>query len=417
MAAACAPAAAPGPSLPPGTGAQQAQIARPADKTTQAAAVESRAPTDTQDWDRLLVAARNEGQVVVAGNPTAEARQASTEAFEKRYGIKVHYEPLGGARGAELVERVRSERAGGAYLWDVFIGGVPTITRSFKPMGVLEPIEQALILPEVKDPRNWVTGLEFTDSDRTGLITALYAVDALHTNSQLAPPGQFTSYRQFLDPRWKGQIVFHDPRIQGVGESRLTFLLQHPELGEDYLRALVRQDLVVLRDARQELDLIGHGRHPVCLACATSVATPLIERGLPITTVPAKQMKEGGYLTTGGGNVALFNRAPHPSAARVYLNWLFGKEGQELQSRAVGFPSTRVDVDKSWVAEYLFPTEGFYKGYTEEAQRFREEVSQPLAYIPQFHLETHRRWAVATAPVASQVQTVESTLANQLFGN
>jgi Uma2 family endonuclease len=34
-----------------------------------------------------------------------------------------------------------------------------------------------------------------------------------------------------------------------------------------------------------------------------------------------------------------------------------------------------------------------------------------LAYIPQFHLETHRRWAVATAPVASQVQTVESTLA------
>jgi glycosyltransferase involved in cell wall biosynthesis len=47
----------------------------------------------------------------------------------------------------------------------------------------------------------------------------------------------------------------------------------------------------------------------------------------------------------------------------------------------------------------------------EHAARRLPGMQMHLAYIPQFHLETHRRWAVATAPVASQVQTVESTLA------
>jgi iron(III) transport system substrate-binding protein len=44
-------------------------------------------------------------------------------------------------------------------------------------------------------------------------------------------------------------------------------------------------------------------------------------------------------------NVALYNRAPHPNAARVFINWLLSREGQQLYARILDQPSRRLDVD------------------------------------------------------------------------
>ena len=38
--------------------------------------------------------------------------------------------------------------------------------------------------------------------------------------------------------------------------------------------------------------------------------------------------KEGGGLVQQFGTVALVNRAPHPNAAKVFLNWFLSREGQ-----------------------------------------------------------------------------------------
>ncbi len=46
----------------------------------------------------------------------------------------------------------------------------------------------------------------------------------------------------------------------------------------------------------------------------------------------------------GGGTVALVKNAPHPNAARVFINWLLTKEGQTLYSRGYGSASRRLDV-------------------------------------------------------------------------
>jgi ABC-type Fe3+ transport system substrate-binding protein len=40
----------------------------------------------------------------------------------------------------------------------------------------------------------------------------------------------------------------------------------------------------------------------------------------------------------------LFNGAPHPNAARVYLNWLLSREGQENWARLSEQDSRRLDV-------------------------------------------------------------------------
>ncbi len=53
-------------------------------------------------------------------------------------------------------------------------------------------------------------------------------------------------------------------------------------------------------------------------------------------------------IGSGGGNIALINRAPHPSAAKVFINWFLSREGQTAYQKLVGGGrnSLRTDIPK-----------------------------------------------------------------------
>jgi iron(III) transport system substrate-binding protein len=317
-----------------------------------------------EEWARVLAGAKREGKVVVTGFPSGEVRQAATEPFEKRYGIPVEFH---GIASPQFIERVRTERGAGQYLWDVFIGGTTTVIEALKPLGFVEPIEPALILPEVKDPKSWRAGLQFTDGDRHGLVMTIHSVAAFMVNTRLTRPDEFTSYRDVLDPRWKRNIILHDPRIIGSGQANVSFFYQHRDLGPDFIRALLAQEPAVLRDSRQEIDLLGQGKYAICMACNPGTAAQMIEKGVPIAVISPQQTREGGYVSAGSGSVALLRNAPHPEAARLYLNWLLGQEGQTHIARALAYPSERADVANDWVAGWELVVEGYWPAYTEEA--------------------------------------------------
>src|SRR4029078_11561684 len=53
--------------------------------------------------------------------------------------------------------------------------------------------------------------------------------------------------------------------------------------------------------------------------------------------------------------IAIWANAPHPNAAKVYINWLLGKEGQDLYGRALTQGSRRLDVDTKWLGRLNTP--------------------------------------------------------------
>jgi ABC-type Fe3+ transport system substrate-binding protein len=69
-----------------------------------------------------------------------------------------------------------------------------------------------------------------------------------------------------------------------------------------------------------------------------------VKQGLPIATL--RSQKEPGTLTTGSGHVAFFQKAPHPNAARVYINWLLSRDGQTVWQKFTGNNSLRTDIPK-----------------------------------------------------------------------
>ena len=330
------------------------------------------APSWQAEWDRVLEAAKREGEISLLGTTGADVRDALTVPFQKAYGIRVGY--FSGS-GSEQASRVAVERRAGKYLWDVFVGGTTTGLVSMIPIGAFDPLEPALILPDVKEPKNWRGGgLEFADLNRQMLVmTPIHRV-ILVVNSASVNPKSFKSYKALLDPKWKGQIVIDDPRRSGPGQATFTFFYLHPELGPDFIRALARQEPVVFRDPSQLLNMVGQGKYPILIGPRDTILADAVRRNLPISVVNPRDVREGSDISPGSGNVAMFNRAPHPNAVKVYINWLLSREGQTHHARALGTVSKRLDVSHDHAEPWKVPQPGAIKTYTREAMEVKDSM-------------------------------------------
>jgi iron(III) transport system substrate-binding protein len=333
------------------------------------------------EWERVLQAAKQEGVVSLLGTTGVEVRDALTLPFQKKYGIQVDY--FGGS-GSEQAARVSAERRAGKYAWDIFVGGTTTGLASLIPIKAFDPLDPALILPEVKDPKNWRGGgIEFVDSGRQmAVMTPTHRV-ILIVNSTAVDPNSIQSYKELLNPKWKGQIAIDDPRRSGPGQASFTFFFLHPELGPDFIRALARQDLVVFRDPSQLLNLVGQGRYPILIGPRDTMLADALKRSLPISIVNPSTVREGSDISPASGNVAMFNRAPHPNAAKVYINRLLSKEGQTHHARALDTVSSRLDVPHDHAEPWKVPRPGAIKTYTTEALEAKDSMLRLLKEVLQ----------------------------------
>jgi iron(III) transport system substrate-binding protein len=333
-----------------------------------------------QEWNALVAAAQAERKVAVHGPPSDEVRKAVTEPFQARYGIAVEYL---GLPGAEFLPRIEAERAGGKYLWDVFLGGSNVVFQHLGRLGAVEPIDPFLLLPEVKDPRNWNAGtLPYFDSKRLGLTFVVLAQSYLYANTRLVSSAELTNWRTLLNPKWKGQIVFgRDPRTIGYTQATFHFFYLHKDLGPEFIRDLLRHEPQILRrDDILSAQWLAQGRYPLCL-CSNIEGDNMAKEGLPVRQVTPQELREGAGITSSYGNIAVFHQAPHPNATKVFTNWLLSQEGQTLFSQATLFPSTRVDVPTAHINPARIPQPGWVVVHGEDGINEQESMLALLEEI------------------------------------
>jgi iron(III) transport system substrate-binding protein len=334
-----------------------------------------------KEWESAIKSGQKEGQVAVMGPAGAELRRVLTEPFQRKYGIRVEY--LSG-RASEFASRILAERSGGQYLWDIVLGGTTSLLESLIPAGAADPIKPALILPEVVDTQYWRDSrLDFSDNAQMhNLVFMGTAKVILAYNKNLLDPKELRSYRDLLHPKWKGNIASDDPRGSGAGQATFLFFYLHPDLGEAFIRDLAKQELRFIRNHRQRAEWVAHGKIPLMISPSETVTVPLIRQGLPISMMQA--LKEGSYLTASTGSVVLVNKARHPNAAKVYLNWLLSREGQTGWVETTGTLSRRLDVPMERVEEFSRILPGVRydtDNYQENMVRRRPELEAVLAKI------------------------------------
>jgi iron(III) transport system substrate-binding protein len=300
-------------------------------------------------WQQSVELAKKEGRLVIHGSGAYE------QAFKEFQ--KVHPEisvvTIAG-RGAQRLQQVLSERRAGKYLADLFLGGIPTPYSLYKAK-MLDSIKANLLLPEVLDESKWWKGRHKYVDDEGEYIFAFNEVvlPFVSYNTGLVKPSEIQSYWDLLNPKWKGKIVALDP-AGGIGvDTHLVFLHSHPALGPKFLvRLLTETDLTASRDERQIVDWLAKGRYAIAVFMTPSRGDLNLAKtqGLPVDWVDPKHLKEGTGTSISNGTVALLDRAPHPNAARVAINWLLSREGQiAYQKFQFGSDSLRIDISKDQV--------------------------------------------------------------------
>lgn len=322
------------PNPPPSTPA--ATSAAPGATTAPVAAWEV-------EWNRTVAAAKKEGTLIIYGNTTSEMREAVSKAFGDKFGIPIEWLP---GRANELVEKIISERRNGIYVPDVLSDATTSAMNLLKPTGAMEIMEPKLILPDVTDTSKWLNNrLWWVDPEHTHIAYFAIPQPGIFINTDMVKPAEMTSYNNLLEPRWKGKIVMDDPTLGGSGNSWVTAMAELI-MDRDYLRKLAAQEPLLLRDNRQEAEWVARGKYPLGAGMSPDEMVQFIRAGAPVAAITPK---EGTFVTLSRGGLSVLDRAPHPNAAKVYLNWALSKEGQTVISKSEGLLSARTDVSSEFV--------------------------------------------------------------------
>jgi len=263
----------------------------------------------------LIEAARKEGEVNwYSTQIISQLVRPVTAAFEKKYpGIKVRATR---ANATEVAVKILNESRAGRVQADVF-DGTTTVVPLKKEGYVLQWLPEAAkdYPADVKDPEGyWIANNLF-------IITPGF-------NTGLVPRGtEPKTYQDLLNPKWRGKLAWNGfPTSSGVGGFVGTVLAEMgKEKGIAYLRELSKQNIANLRgSAREVLDQVIAGEYPVALQIFNHHAVISAKKGAPVDWI--KMEPATGTLST----ISVLKNAPHPNAAKLLVDFIISKEGQQV---------------------------------------------------------------------------------------
>ena len=307
-----------------------------------------------EEWQATVQAAKQEGQVTIYVSGYGATLEAGH--FQKDFP-EIKLVTVTGQSG-QLGPRILAERRAGKYLADISSAGANPNYQLLYASKMLEPISSALILPEVTDLAKWWGGKHwYIDPEGQYIFvyvgnvtgTGAYAVNAVN-------PAEFKSYWDFVNPKWQGKIVARDIRVAGPGGDNMRFFYHHPALGPKFIQRLFSEmDLTLTRDFRQGIDWLGQGKFPLAIFFSGSDVKLAARQGLPVEVIDNTPFKEGVPLGVGFGTLSLLKNAPHPNAAKVFINWFLSRKAQsalqkDMTKVADAPDSLRIDIPKDDVA-------------------------------------------------------------------
>ena len=282
--------------------------------------------------------AKKEGEVVFYGNVRQEHITKLNESFQKKYPfIKVQYLRAG---PLAVMNRVMTEARVGSRLVDVINLDVFN-SWVLKEAGLLQPYKssETEAFPEqYRDPSGLVPCCMYVSSNVIGYNTKL-----------VAPHEIPKTYNDLLDQKWKGKIgvksddsKWFAPLVWIWGRDRAV----------NYFRGLMKQQPVLREGISINGQLLAAGEVSVFVNIAGDVVLNLQSVGAPVEIVQAAPS------IFRPGNLLLAKNAPHPNAARLFMDYVHSAEGQQVLAdlgREVARPGIKMKYPRLQQTSNLVP--------------------------------------------------------------
>ena len=261
------------------------------------------APAQDNGWDKVIEAARKEGQVVLSTGLESRVVRTVRDNFTKKYGVQVN--ALVG-RPSEVRERIRVAQFANRQQVDVVFGSEALTNIRYN-----EDKTVADVPAQLKG-----------DLDRTSLksdvpfvpqITITYGL--LVNTSMVKPDDEPKGYFDLLDPKWKGRILIDDPRTNGPGH--IYFIGTKPfgdARHEDFHRRMASQNPAFVIGTQDAARKVVTGQYPVLVGFTLPDITQF--PGLPVKAIAPV---EGCPFILYGCSIVM--NAPHPNAAMLFTHY------------------------------------------------------------------------------------------------
>ncbi|MGH7827180.1 MAG: ABC transporter substrate-binding protein [Candidatus Binatia bacterium] len=265
------------------------------------------AATVFADDAERIAKAKSEGQVVFYSTMGIDTVQPVTLAFEKKFPfLKVEVLRLNSER---VFNRVMVEHQTGKVHADVVNLSVMPL---LKGKGVLAPYRS----PEAKA---FPAKFRDTDDTWTGLVGNYYVIGY---NTKLVPEANVPKdWFDLIQPWWKGKMALDVGDYDWFG-AMLEYLGR--EKGRRLMEGLAKQQLNWRKGHSLLAQLVGAGEFSASLVYAHRTQLTK-EKGSPIDWV-----KTSKPIIVSQNAVAVLEKASHPNAARLFVDFLMSEAGQKL---------------------------------------------------------------------------------------
>lgn len=293
--------------------------------------------------EQLVEKAKAEGTVVwYTGLIVPQVVRPLADAFTAKYGIELAYATT---TDADTVLKLTSQKRAGKIEADLF----DTPGTAIGPLAAADLLEPYVVDSMAKYDKMYKPDSHLWSGIYTLFLTTTY-------NTDLVPADQAPkTYEDLLDPRWKGKMVWSDTRgVSGppgfIGNILMTM---GQDKGMDYLTKLSGQQIARNPGSqRAAIDKVIAGQYELGLMTYNHHAVISAAKGAPIAWIKMEP------LVANLGAIALVKGAPHPNAAKLFLEFLFSDEGAKVIADA-GYPPGDPDVPAKNPA--ISPITGDYK--------------------------------------------------------
>ena len=278
--------------------------------------------------DDLVKAAHKEATLLLYGGATLQHMTLLIENFNRVHpGIKVNYLRKSGSSLFELI--VRELRAK-TYNADAYV-----------PL----TIDQAMYLAERKlltrhlSPER--SAFPEQAKDRDGYWTTLYQTGHVYAYNtrQVNPKDAPRSYDDLLQPKWKGKIMMDEE--EDLWYAAVLEILGK-EKGQSFMRALAQQQPVFQGSKTLMMQLLCAGEVALAFPVNFNQANDAKKRSCPSDFVAIEPQTQRPPFV-----IAMAQNAPHPAAAKLFIDFLLAKEPQKFMQENIFRQSARLDVEPS----------------------------------------------------------------------
>jgi iron(III) transport system substrate-binding protein len=267
---------------------------------------------------RLAEGARGEGTLVVYTSLATSESVPLTQAFERKYGVKVQ---LWRSLSSQVMQRALNEASARRNAVDVIETNAPELEALAR-----ERVIARFDSPYIADIPSWgVPAHRLWIADRVDFFVVAFNTGKVKRDELPA------TYEGFLDPRWKGRIG-----LEATDQEWLAGLAKRRgEKGAlDFFRKLVAMKPDVRKGHVLLSELVAAGEVPVSLTNYASNADSMKRRGMPIDWKPVEPVVGRPQA------LGLAAAAPHPNAALLFADFVLSPEGQQLFNSMGRFPSS-----------------------------------------------------------------------------